>query len=118
MEKIRNDYFDNIKSVLITLVVIGHFLLPLESTRLKDGLVNVIYLFHMPMFIMVSGYFAKGMYAGKRFRWERIGKLLWLYLLFQIISGMTESLAAGQPWTANINFLRESGAPWYLLAMI
>ena len=56
MEKIRNDYFDNIKSVLITLVVIGHFLLPLESTRLKDGLVNVIYLFHMPMFIMVSGY--------------------------------------------------------------
>ena len=55
MEKIRNDYFDNIKSVLITLVVIGHFLLPLESTRLKDGLVNVIYLFHMPMFIMVSG---------------------------------------------------------------
>ena len=31
---------------------------------------------------------------------------------------MTESLAAGQPWTANINFLRESGAPWYLLAMI
>ena len=76
MEKIRNDYFDNIKSVLITLVVIGHFLLPLESTRLKDGLVNVIYLFHMPMFIMVSGYFAKGMYAGKRFRWERIGKLL------------------------------------------
>lgn len=67
MEKIRNDYFDNIKSVLITLVVIGHFLLPLESTRLKDGLVNVIYLFHMPMFIMVSGYFAKGMYAGKRF---------------------------------------------------
>ena len=118
MEKIRNDYFDNIKSVLITLVVIGHFLLPLESTRLKDGLVNVIYLFHMPMFIMVSGYFAKGMYAGKRFRWERIGKLLWLYLLFQIISGMTESLAAGQLWTANINFLRESGAPWYLLAMI
>ena len=106
MEKIRNDYFDNIKSVLITLVVIGHFLLPLESTRLKDGLVNVIYLFHMPMFIMVSGYFAKGMYAGKRFRWERIGKLLWLYLLFQIISGMTESLAAGQQWTANINFLR------------
>ena len=68
MEKIRNDYFDNIKSVLITLVVIGHFLLPLESTRLKDGLVNVIYLFHMPMFIMVSGYFAKGMYEGKRFR--------------------------------------------------
>ena len=76
-------------------MVIGHFLLPLESTRLKDGLVNVIYLFHMPMFIMVSGYFAKGMYAGKRFRWERIGKLLWLYLLFQILSGMTESLAAG-----------------------
>ena len=90
MEKIRNDYFDNIKSVLITLVVIGHFLLPLESTRLKDGLVNVIYLFHMPMFIMVSGYFAKGMYAGKRFRWERIGKLLWLYLLFQIISERSE----------------------------
>lgn len=35
MEKIRNDYFDNIKSVLITLVVIGHFFVTLGKHPVK-----------------------------------------------------------------------------------
>lgn len=118
MEKIRNTYFDNLKSVLITLVVIGHFLLPFESTRFKDGIVYVIYAFHMPMFVMISGYFAKSVYVGGKFCWKKVWKVLWLYVVFQILSGITESLAAGQPLTANLDLLRESGAPWYLLAMV
>ena len=44
------------------LVVIGHFLLPMERTRFVGSLIHIIYLFHMPMFALISGYFAKSVY--------------------------------------------------------
>jgi len=55
----RDHYFDNVKGALIMLVVIGHFLLPMERTRFVGSLIHIIYLFHMPMFALISGYFAK-----------------------------------------------------------
>lgn len=114
----RDYYFDNVKGALITLVVIGHFLLPMERTRFVNSLINVIYLFHMPMFAMISGYFAKNLYRRGRYRADKVLRLAWLYLLFEIAVHVTENLAAGQPVTGRIDFFWEDGAPWYLMAMI
>ncbi len=114
----RDYYFDNVKGALITLVVIGHFLMPMDKTRLTDSLINVIYLFHMPMFALTTGYFAKHVYENGRYRTDRIFRLIWFYILFKLCAHVTENLAAGTPITGNIDFFRESGAPWYLLAMI
>ena len=58
----RDIRLDNLRGLLITIVVIGHFLLPLYRTRFVTGLLYAIYIFHMPCFIMLSGYFAKGAY--------------------------------------------------------
>jgi len=56
----RDPYFDNVKAILIILVVIGHILdLLLIVGYNADELFNFIYLFHMPAFILLSGYFAK-----------------------------------------------------------
>lgn len=114
----RDYYFDNVKGALITLVVIGHFLMPMDKTRLTDSLINVIYVFHMPMFAMTTGYFAKNVYRDGRYRTDRLFNLIWFYILFKICAHITENLAAGTPITGNIDFFRESGAPWYLLAMV
>lgn len=115
----RDFYFDNVKGALITLVVIGHFLLPMERTRFVSGLIYVIYLFHMPMFAMVSGYFAKGVYRRQTgLRADKVLRLVWLYILFEAAVHVTENLAAGMPVTGRIDFFWEDGAPWYLLAMI
>lgn len=47
----RNKQWDAIKGILIILVVIGHY---------KDGLLHdIIFLFHMPLFFAVSGFFYK-----------------------------------------------------------
>lgn len=61
MKNKRNVYFDNAKFVLILLVVIGHFIEPIVNnvTSLK-AVFTFIYLFHMPAFVFISGYFAKG----------------------------------------------------------
>lgn len=52
--------FDNIKIVLIILVLFGH---ALEEISLENGYGIIracIYSFHMPVFIFISGYFSGG----------------------------------------------------------
>lgn len=56
----RISFFDNARVILIFLVVFGHLI----SKYVKDEpfLANIylfIYTFHMPAFILISGYFAK-----------------------------------------------------------
>ena len=54
----RNYKIDNIKGILIFLVVLGHILeLNLSSLNLKA--LFIIYSFHMPMFMCITGFYAK-----------------------------------------------------------
>ena len=61
MSEERIYYWDNLKCLLIFLVVVGHFLIPVyhDSGRSIEAVYFFIYLFHMPAFIFVSGFFAK-----------------------------------------------------------
>lgn len=52
--KERSLYWDTIKGLLIILVVFGHC-----GTAVGNNLLSVIYSFHMPLFILVSGFFSK-----------------------------------------------------------
>ena len=112
----RDDRFDNVRGVLIILVVIGHFLFPVYQTRFVTGIIYAIYVFHMPCFVMVSGYYAKSVYKNDWFRWGKVVQMLWLYILYECIVWVTEGLAYGQMEPIP-NFFKESGAPWYLLCM-
>lgn len=107
---------DNVRGVLIILVVIGHFLLPLYQTRLVTNITYLIYSFHMPCFIMISGFYSKTLYKNGKFRWGKVAQLLWLYFIFKMLVNITEGLQAGYiPLFPD--FLRESGAPWYLMSL-
>ncbi len=56
----RNTRLDGIKILLIFLVVLGHCIEPSRySNPVSGGLYSIIYSFHMPLFIFLSGYFAK-----------------------------------------------------------
>lgn len=58
--KNRDYFFDNYKALLIVLVVVGHFIEPCYDNNLfLSGLKWVIFSFHMPAFIFISGYFSK-----------------------------------------------------------
>jgi len=58
--KQRDPYFDNLKGVLIVLVVMGHCVnLFRDSDPYCNCLFHLIYAFHMPLFFFVSGYFSK-----------------------------------------------------------
>ncbi len=59
----RDSYFDNARFILIFLVVFGHLIQSyVDANTFVATLYKFIYAFHMPAFILISGYFAKGIY--------------------------------------------------------
>ncbi|WP_416222650.1 acyltransferase family protein [Staphylococcus aureus] len=71
--KERDYFFDNARAILILLVVFGHMLQPYTSgDKYLSALYLVIYSFHMPTFLFISGYFAKNIdkpyYLEKNFK--------------------------------------------------
>ncbi|SFA77363.1 MULTISPECIES: acyltransferase family protein [unclassified Bacillus (in: firmicutes)] len=81
----RDYYFDNVKFILIVFVVFGHFLRSfIEHNDVIYALYKVIYSFHMPAFILVSGFFAKGFFD-KGYVAKLAKKLILPYIIFQLI---------------------------------
>lgn len=107
----RNYRFDNIKFILIVLVVLGHFLeLPKDSVT-TETVYRVIYLFHMPAFIFISGYFAK-------FNPDKILRsLICPYFIFQAIYLPFHYLLILEEETFTLQFTKPYWILWYLMAM-
>lgn len=59
MTKERDYFFDNLKAVLIFLVVLGHFLLPIHGDNPLVVVKRLIYIFHMPLFCICFRLFCK-----------------------------------------------------------
>ncbi|MCC5480257.1 acyltransferase family protein [Streptomyces sp. JA03] len=56
----RDAFFDNAKYLAIVLVAVGHSWEPLKSdSRVLQGVYDVVYTFHMPAFVLISGYFSR-----------------------------------------------------------
>ncbi|MGQ4390106.1 acyltransferase family protein [Streptomyces sp. SAS_270] len=65
--KQRDAFFDNAKYLAIVLVAMGHAWEPLRGgSRSVAALYMVVYAFHMPAFIVISGYFSRGFDASPR----------------------------------------------------
>ena len=84
-QKTRDPFFDNAKFVLITLVVIGHAYTSLRhhSEFVKTAYL-LIYSFHMPLFILISGYFTKN-YNKAGYLQKTIATVLIPYFIFEVI---------------------------------
>ncbi len=116
----RNYYFDNVKVILIFLVVFGHMIEPLIIHELYRDFYIVIYSFHMPTFVFVTGYFAKADTRG-------ISKLWRMLIKYEIIYAIVSAIlfvifqpeivpSSGEPiWQL---VLQPIWLLWYLLSLI
>lgn len=116
MNKIRDSYWDSLKFYLILLVVLGHTLeIVVTDGSFSRALYNSIYLFHMPLFIFVSGRFSH-VKDTKSFN-RSIFKLLETLIIFQII----RSFVIPVIWGDNIEWkylIVPNWILWYLMALI
>jgi fucose 4-O-acetylase-like acetyltransferase len=112
----RSLYFDNAKFFLIFLVVFGHVISPLKGNDdFLFSLYSVIFLFHMPAFILISGYFSKG-FQKKGYFLKTIKKILLPYLIFQVIYSIFYYLS-GQESTLKFDLLEPHWTLWFLLSL-
>jgi fucose 4-O-acetylase-like acetyltransferase len=81
--RMRDSYYDNVKFILIFLVVFGHFIQSyIHGDHFIYTLYTTIYTFHMPAFILISGFFAKSFHQ-KGYLKTLTKKLLVPYFIFQ-----------------------------------
>ncbi|QMV23423.1 acyltransferase family protein [Streptomyces sp. SCUT-3] len=116
-EKPRDSFFDNTKLLAIVLVACGHAWQPLtSSSRTAEALYMVVYAFHMPAFIIVSGYFSRSFDA----RPDRLVRLVTgvvvPYVVFEVAYSLFKRYADDDP-THAITLLDPWYLTWFLVAL-
>ncbi|MEU6591010.1 acyltransferase family protein [Streptomyces sp. NPDC046881] len=114
--KQRDSFFDNAKYLAIVLVAMGHSWEPLKGdSRILEGVYTVVYAFHMPAFIIISGFFSRSF----DMRPDRLKRLITgvvvPYVLFETayplfknaVTGSHEDISLLDPWYLT----------WFLVAL-
>lgn len=113
---VREYQFDSMKALLIFFVVLAHILHDYGTGPVGDAMYKIIFSFHMPAFLFVSGYFAR--YKPKAL----FAKLFPLYLLFQCLHYLLDfignSVIERQLTTVPLQFFTPRFTLWYLLAIL
>ncbi|AKN70543.1 membrane protein [Streptomyces sp. PBH53] len=112
----RDAFFDNAKYLAIVLVAMGHAWEPLKGdSRILEGVYTVVYSFHMPAFILISGFFSRSF----DMRPDRLKRLVTgvavPYVLFEAayplfknaVTGSHEEISLLDPWYLT----------WFLVAL-
>jgi len=108
MAAARNSRLDGIKFFLIVLVVVGHCIEPSRYSNVVSGnLYSVIYSFHMPVFVFLSGYFAK---VNSFDEWKAKG----LRFLETFLVIMIPQFLFFRSWHV---FINPENSGWYLMSL-
>lgn len=122
MGSVREYSLDALKMLLITLVIYAHIPLldgfvpgsNVEIDSLTWHSVKGIYAFHMPLFVLLSGYFTRR--KALKAQWNGSQKLLSLFVVFHVIDLTLQSSVSGQLPTLH-DCIYPSFALWYLLCL-
>ena len=108
----QRDYkMDNIRFLLIFCVLLGHFI-ELFQGDFASALYKIIYSFHMPAFLFLTGFFA-------RFdRRKIVLNLIYPYILFQILYQFFDTIVIKGEEGISIKFGTPYWLLWYLLVTI
>lgn len=109
----RTQKWDTLKCVLAFLVVWGHVCdFYAEEYPAFQSIFLLIYSFHMPLFIFISGLFSKRTVNEQRY--DKLGGYLILYVLMKGINFLFEAIAYGE---FDLRIFKEGSTPWYIFAL-
>lgn len=112
----RDSYFDNAKVFLIMLVVFGHIIRSfIDDSQIFMNIYKFVYTFHMPAFILISGYFAKS-FRKKGYVLKIAKKLILPYLIFQGIYSVYYFFIENQS-SMVLNPLDPHWSLWFLVSL-
>ncbi|WP_241986647.1 acyltransferase family protein [Cryobacterium fucosi] len=115
-QKRRVPLWDNARWLTIVLVVIGHAILKLiaESDVAYEAYL-FIYSFHVPLFVAVSGYFARSGPPGTRQLHRLLTDLVFPYVVFETLWTLVHWLLGGE---FRMDYSSASWTLWFLIALL
>lgn len=114
----RDLRIDSLKGFLIILVLLGHVIAAVDNVNvINHAVMGLIYVFHMPLFILISGYVTKNpAEQTPRQMWSRVGNIFITLVIFHLLSVLRRYF---QDDTYNpIIFSFPYGVLWYLMCLI
>ncbi|WP_240797327.1 acyltransferase family protein [Streptomyces sp. F001] len=115
--KRRDAFFDNAKYLAMVLVAMGHAWEPLRSdSRAVTALYTIVYAFHMPAFIVISGYFSRGFDASPEKIKRLITGLVVPYVVFEAAYTFFTRWSDGVP-DRPVSLLDPLYLTWFLAAL-
>ncbi|MEU7239424.1 acyltransferase family protein [Streptomyces sparsogenes] len=115
--KQRDAFFDNAKYLAIVLVAMGHAWEPLtDGSRTAEALYMTVYAFHMPAFILISGYFSRSFDMRPHRLRRLITGIAVPYLLFEVAYTFFKRWADDDP-TYDFSLLDPWYLTWFLIAL-
>ncbi|HET6693170.1 MAG TPA: acyltransferase family protein, partial [Pedococcus sp.] len=113
----RDPWFDNAKMLLVTLVVIGHswVLLP-EDTLARNWFYDFLYLWHMPAFLVVTGYLSRSFTWSRRNLSRLVTTVAVPYFVFEALMSTFRIRVGGEEGIDTL-FLEPHWPMWFLAAM-
>lgn len=112
MERKRIFLFDNLKVLLLFLVVVGHIYdLYLNDSAFFRVIYVFVYLFHMPLFVFVSGYLSKNINKPIK---DLLSTLIIPYLVFNSIWYLINLYLSGE---STFSIFTPYAYLWYLVSL-
>ncbi len=109
----RSRKWDILKFFLVFLVVLGHAAEFYKAeSEFMNTLLLLIYSFHMPLFIFISGLFSKKTVNDKRY--TKLAGYLAMFFALKFFEFLYKFISGGNP---SFRLLSEGGSPWFMLAL-
>jgi fucose 4-O-acetylase-like acetyltransferase len=115
--KLRDPWLDNAKMVLVTVVVVGHMVVLVPGGDEQSRIYDFIYYFHIPAFVLVTGYLSKSFRYSTRHLWALVTTMVIPYVVFSWLMihwrVLLDNAPPGLEWFQNPRW-----PMWYLAATV
>ncbi|GGS61681.1 membrane protein [Planobispora rosea] len=113
-ESVRDPFFDNAKFLAITLVVSGHLIEDLRDVAVAHAAYFYVYVFHMPLFIVLSGYLSRNFTFSSGKARKLISALAVPYVVFELAYALPRLIMYGK---LDISLLDPYYLTWFLMSL-
>ncbi|MEU4832394.1 acyltransferase family protein [Streptosporangium sp. NPDC023615] len=110
----RDPFFDNAKFLAITLVVSGHLIEDLRDVPVAHAAYFYVYVFHMPLFIVLSGYLSRNFTFSSGKARKLISTLAVPYVIFELLYSLPRLVLYGK---LDISLLDPYYLTWFLMSL-
>ncbi|GAA2850707.1 acyltransferase family protein [Streptosporangium fragile] len=110
----RDPFYDNAKFLAITLVVSGHLIEDLRDVAVAHAAYLFVYTFHMPLFIVLSGYLSRNFTFSSGKARKLISALAVPYVIFELVYALPRLVLYGK---LEISLLDPYYLTWFLMSL-